>query len=112
MQQSWKPTLQASGAMAMKMTMKMLLVTTSLLLSAGAQASSADQWKKLKADTRATCLAESGFKQPKVLEGPIVFSNRVLYRIGGIWPQQHMKGKSGKVYCLHPYPDGRPEIVE
>ncbi|MFL9878678.1 hypothetical protein PQR63_09810 [Herbaspirillum rhizosphaerae] len=100
MQKSWKQTLQLTA------------IATSLIWTGNAQASSADQWEKLKADTRAACLSESGFKQAKVLEGPIIFSNRVLYRIGGIWPQKHMKGKSGKVYCLHPYPDGKAEIVE
>lgn len=108
MQQSWKRTLQLTGIASLKVA----LVTMSLMLAGSAQASSADQWEKLKADTRAACLSESGFKQAKVLEGPIIFSNRVLYRIGGIWPQKHMKGKSGKVYCLHPYPDGKAEIVE
>lgn len=112
MQRSWKPGLQVSGGAVLKMMAVAMFVATSLLPCAGAQASSADQWKKLKADTRATCLAESGFRQAKVLEGPIIFSNRVLYRIGGIRPQPHAKGKAGKVYCLHPYPDGRPEIVE
>ena len=108
MQQSWKHTLQLTAIAALKMA----VVATSLMPAASAHASSADEWAKLKADTRAACLSESGFRQPKVLEGPIIFSNRVLYRIGGIWPQQHMKGKSGKVYCLHPYPDGKAEIVE
>ena len=108
MQQCWKRTLQLGSVTAINM----VVVATSFMLLSSAHASSADQWQKLKADTRAACLAESGFKQPKVLEGPIIFSNRVLYRVGGIWPQQHMKGKSGKVYCLHPYPDGGPEIVE
>jgi len=28
------------------------------------------------------------------------------------WPQAHMQGKTGKVYCLHPYPNGEPEIVD
>ncbi|WP_240475614.1 hypothetical protein [Herbaspirillum rhizosphaerae] len=90
----------------------MAVVTMSLMPAASVHASSADEWAKLKAETRAACLSQSGFKQAKVLEGPIIFSNRVLYRIGGIWPQKHMKGKSGKVYCLHPYPDGKAEIVE
>ncbi len=108
MQQSWKRTLQLTGIS----TLKMAVVTMSLMPAASVHASSADEWAKLKAETRAACLSQSGFKQAKVLEGPIIFSNRVLYRIGGIWPQKHMKGKSGKVYCLHPYPDGKAEIVE
>ncbi|WP_395825257.1 hypothetical protein [Collimonas sp.] len=80
--------------------------------SGAAFASSSDSWNKLQADTRKACLAKSGFKQATVVEGPVMFANAVLYRIGGTWPQPHMKGKYGKVYCLHPFPKGEPEISE
>ena len=82
------------------------------ILSPAAHASSDAAWNKLKDDTRKACLAESGFRQARVLEGPVMFSHAVLYRIGGIWPQKHMHGKAGKMYCLHPFPDGKPEIAE
>lgn len=99
--------------MALSWKLKLQLIAVLLLAqSGGAQASSSDEWEHLKQETRLACLAQSGLRQARVLEGPVIFSNRVLYRIGGIWPQPHMKGKAGKVYCLHPYPDGKLEIAE
>jgi hypothetical protein len=76
------------------------------------QASSPDAWKDLYRTTGTACLQKSGLKNPKVIEGPTVFSHAVLYKIRGTWPQPHMKGKPGRVYCLHAYPHGEPEIVE
>ncbi|MFJ7567900.1 hypothetical protein ACIQW9_13160 [Herminiimonas sp. NPDC097707] len=62
--------------------------------------------------TADACLKKSGLKKTKIMEGPVLFSGSILYRIKGTWPQPHMKGKTGKVYCLHPYPNGEPEIVD
>lgn len=69
-------------------------------------------WNKIRQDTRRACLEASEFKDPKILEGPLMFTSAVMYRVGGVWPQAHMDGQSGKVYCLHPYPKGKPEIIE
>ena len=77
-----------------------------------AQASSPDAWKVLYEATATACLKQSGLKKPKAIEGPMLFANTILYKIKGAWPQAHMKNKTGKVYCLHPYPNGAPEIVE
>ncbi len=77
-----------------------------------AHASSPDAWKVLYDATATACLKQSGLKKPKVIEGPVLFSSTILYKIKGTWPQAHMKGKTGKVYCLHPYPNGEPEIVD
>jgi len=79
--------------------MRYLILLGVLLAASGlASASSGEAWNKLQADTRKACLAKSGFKNAKVVEGPVMFANAVLYRIGGNWPQPHMKGKYGKVY--------------
>jgi hypothetical protein len=83
-----------------------------LASSSSVLASSSGAWHTLQADTRKACLAKSGLKKAKVIEGPIMFANTVLYRIGGTWPQPHMNGKYGKVYCLHRFPQGEPEIGE
>ncbi len=81
-----------------------------LSVSGHALASSPDSWQTLYDTTAQACLKQSALKEAKVIEGPIVFSNTILYKIKGIWPQAHMKGKEGKVYCLHPYPNGGAEI--
>lgn len=90
------------------------LILCSLLLAACATASASTDaaWKSLFAQTRAACIQASGLKTPKVALGPIQFSSAIAYRINGTWPQAHMKGRRGTVYCLHPYPDGKPEIAE
>ena len=77
-----------------------------------AWASSPDAWQALYKQTADACLKKSALKKPKIVEGPVLFSSAILYRIKGGWPQPHMKGKTGKVYCLHPYPDGAAEIVD
>ncbi len=77
-----------------------------------ALASSPDAWQALHSKTADACLRKSALKKPKIVEGPVLFSGAVLYRIKGTWSQPHMKGKTGKVYCLHPYPDGAAEIVD
>lgn len=82
------------------------------LMASASHASSPDAWQELYRTTAETCLQKSGLKNAKVIEGPITFSRDVLYKIKGTWPQFHMKGRTGRVYCLHPYPDGEPEIVE
>ncbi|CAL60373.1 hypothetical protein HEAR0138 [Herminiimonas arsenicoxydans] len=76
------------------------------------QASSPDAWKVLYDATATACVKQSGLKKPRVIEGPVLFSNVILYKIKGTWQQAHMKGRAGKVYCLHPYPNGEPEIVD
>lgn len=75
-------------------------------------ASSPDAWQVLYDTTAQACLKQSGLKKAKVIEGPVLFSSTILYKIKGVWPQAHMKGKTGKVYCLHPYPNGEAEIVD
>ena len=75
-------------------------------------ASSPDAWQTLYKETAQACLKKSELKKAKVSEGPVVFSNTILYKIKGVWPQAHMKGKTGRMYCLHTYPNGEPEIVE
>jgi hypothetical protein len=82
------------------------------LMMTASHASSPDAWQELYRTTAKACLQKSGLKNPKVIEGPTTFSHAVLYKIKGTWPQAHMKGKTGRVYCLHPYPNGEPEIVE
>lgn len=77
-----------------------------------AQASSPQAWDDLYRGTKQSCLKQSGLKNAKVVEGPVLFAGDVLYKIRGTWPQAHMKGKVGKVYCLHSYPNGEPEVVD
>ena len=87
-------------------------IFTALGVAGSASASSPDAWQALYDTTAQACLKQSGLKKAKVIEGPVLFSNAILYKIKGVWPQAHMKGKTGKVYCLHPYPNGEPEIVD
>lgn len=75
-------------------------------------ASSPEAWQQLYKQTGEACLQASGVKKAKLVGAPVTFPHAVLYRINGVWPQAHMKGKKAKLYCLHPYPDGAPEIVE
>jgi hypothetical protein len=82
------------------------------VITAPAIASTPAAWDELYSATAKACLQKSGLKKPKIVEGPVLFSANILYRIRGTWPQPHMKGKTGKEYCLHPYPSGEPEIVE
>ncbi len=82
------------------------------MTAASAFASSPDAWQALRLATADACLKKSGLKKPKIVEGPVLFSGAVLYRIKGNWPQPYMKGRVGKVYCLHPYPNGAVEIVD
>lgn len=102
---------------SMRLTMRRI-ITSGAIACAGwgvvgiASASSPDAWKVLYDTTADACLKQSGLKKPKVVEGPVLFSNAILYKIKGTWPQAHMKGKKGKVYCSHPYPNGAPEIVD
>jgi hypothetical protein len=77
-----------------------------------AHASSPDAWNDLYRTTGEACLKQSGLKKPRLVEGPTTFAHAVLYKVQGRWPQSHMKNKIGRVYCLHPYPDGAPEIVD
>jgi hypothetical protein len=93
--------------------MRIILMCSMLALTLPAAfASSPAAWDELYRSSSQACLQKSGLRDARILEGPITFSGAVLYRIGGIWPQAHMQGKIGKVYCLHPYPDGAPEIAE
>lgn len=75
-------------------------------------ASSPDAWQQLYRQTGEACLQASGVKKARLVGAPVTFSHAVLYRINGVWPQAHMKGKKARLYCLHPYPEGAPEIVE
>ncbi|MBF8178045.1 MAG: hypothetical protein K2Y13_01510 [Burkholderiaceae bacterium] len=81
-------------------------------LNVSAHASSPDAWDALYKSTQQACLQKSGLKNAKLIEGPVLFAGDILYKIRGKWPQAHMQGKTGKVYCLHPYPNGEPEIVD
>lgn len=101
----------------MNLTMRRMIISSAVsfaaLSAAGHSfASSPDAWQALYDTTAQACLKQSGLKKAKVIEGPVLFSNTILYKIKGIWPQAHMKGKSGKVYCLHSYPNGEAEIVD
>lgn len=75
-------------------------------------ASSSAAWQELYRKTGNACLQASGLQHAKLVGEPVTFAHAVLYRINGVWPQAHMKGQKAKLYCLHPYPDGAPEIVE
>lgn len=101
----------------MNLAMRRIVTSTTLAVAAlsvtgFASASSPDAWQALYDTTATACLKQSGLKKAKVIEGPVLFSTTILYKIKGIWPQAHMKGKTGKVYCLHPYPHGEPEIID
>lgn len=89
-----------------------LMFSALAAVASAANASSPDAWNDLYRTTSQSCLNKSGLKNARVIEGPVTFSHAVLYKIRGVWPQPHMKGKTGKVYCVHPYPDGAPEIGE
>lgn len=82
-----------------------------LVVAFSATASSPDAWNDLYRNTGTACLKSSGLKHAKLIGEPVTFRQAILYRINGIWPQAHMKGKKAKLYCLHPYPEGEPEIV-
>jgi hypothetical protein len=82
------------------------------IFTTSALASSPDAWQALYKETADACLKKSALKKAKIVEGPVQFSHAILYRIKGTWPQAHMKGKTGKLYCLHSYPDGEAEIVD
>ena len=101
----------------MNLTMRRMIASgvfaCAALNAAGySSASSPDAWQALYDTTAQACLKQSGLKKAKVIEGPVLFSNTILYKIKGVWPQAHMKDKTGRVYCLHPYPNGQPEIVD
>ena len=86
-----------------------------ILLATGATtvfASSEAAWDALYERTEKACLKKSALNDPQVVGERVVFGKHILYRVEGIYPQAHMKGQKGSVYCLHPYPKGRPEIAD
>lgn len=88
------------------------LLLTLAAISSGAWASSEASWNALYERTGKACLKKSGLKDPVINGDRVVFGKHILYRIDGTYPQAHMQGKTGSVYCLHPYPKGRPEIAD
>lgn len=93
--------------------MKTISLVGALLLSTSAAFASSDAaWEALYARTEKACLKKSALDDPKVVGERVVFGKHILYRVEGTHRQAHMKGQMGSVYCLHPYPKGRPEITD
>ncbi|HWU97156.1 MAG TPA: hypothetical protein VN114_01490 [Oxalicibacterium sp.] len=91
--------------------MQRILLTGILAAAAsGAMASSPEAWQTLYDTTAKACLQKSTLKDPRIVDGPVVFSGAIVYRIKGLLPQ--MSGQINSEYCLHPYPKGEPEIAE
>ena len=91
---------------------KILLMTLLAVGSTTAFASSDAAWEALYARTEKACLKKSALTDPKVVGERVIFGKHILYRVEGTYPQAHMKGAKGSMYCLHPYPKGRPEIAD
>ncbi|MDQ7968968.1 MAG: hypothetical protein REI95_04930 [Oxalicibacterium faecigallinarum] len=91
---------------------KILLMAVLASAMTNVFASSDAAWEALYARTEKACLKKSNLNDPQVVGERIVFGKHILYRVEGIYPQAHMQGKKGSVYCLHPYPKGRPEIAD
>lgn len=91
--------------------MRRILLTGVLAAIAGsAWASSPEAWQALYDQTAQACLQKSALKDARIVDGPVVFNKAIVYRIKGIQPQGN--GQVGSVYCLHPYPEGTPEVAE
>jgi hypothetical protein len=91
--------------------MQRILLTGILVATASsALASSPDAWQALYDTTAKACLQKSALKDPRIVDGPVVFSGTIVYRIKGLVPQ--MSGQVSSEYCQHPYPKGEPEIAE
>ena len=91
---------------------KHLSLLALLLVSTAASASSDAAWKALYERTEKACVKKSALKDAHTVGDRIVFAKAILYRVEGTYPQPHMNGQRGTVYCLHPYPKGRAEIAE
>lgn len=95
--------------------MQRILLTAILAAAASsAVASSPEAWQELYDNTAKACLQKSTLKDPRIVDGPVVFSGAIVYRIKGLLPQTNgqMSGQINSEYCLHPYPKGEPEIAE
>ncbi|GGI55307.1 hypothetical protein [Oxalicibacterium solurbis] len=91
--------------------MRRILLTGVLAMAVGGVwASSPEAWQALYNQTAQACLKKSVLKDARIVDGPVVFNNAIVYRIKGIQPQGN--GQVSSAYCLHPYPDGSPEVAE
>lgn len=91
--------------------MRRILLTGILIATtSGAWASSSEAWQALYDQTAQACLKNSTLKDPRIVDGPVVFNSAIVYRIKGLQPQGN--GQVTSAYCLHPYPNGTPEIAE
>lgn len=93
--------------------MQRILLTGILAAAASsALASSPEAWQELYDTTAKACLQKSALKDPRIVDGPVVFSGTIVYRIKGLVPQPQTSGQISSEYCQHPYPKGEPEIAE
>jgi len=91
---------------------RILLAGLLVVAAGGASASSPEAWQALYDKTAQACLQKSTLKDPRIVNGPVVFNGAILYRIKGLQPHAQVSGQIDSVYCLHPYPNGEPEVAE
>ncbi|MFB4394604.1 MULTISPECIES: hypothetical protein [unclassified Pseudomonas] len=80
------------------------LLVTCAMASGMAQASSTQAWNDYRQQMVKSCLAASQFKNAHVLGKPAEFDDRVAYSallIEGVYPQKHMKQRTGTELCLY-----------
>ena len=89
-------------------TTKRLAISTVLLLSPWliqpAYSSSTAAWKAGDSEMVKACQNASGLKNVKVIRAITHFDDSVGYSVllqQGVYPQKHMKGKTGKELCLY-----------
>ena len=86
--------------------MKLLssLLIASALGCGVAHASSTQAWNDYRQQMLKSCLAASQFKNAHALGKPAEFDDRTAYSallVEGVYPQKHMKGRTGTELCLY-----------
>lgn len=80
------------------------LLITCAMASGMAHASSTQAWNDYRQQMVKSCLAATQFKNAHVLGKPAEFDDRVAYSallIEGVYPQKHMKQRTGTELCLY-----------
>jgi hypothetical protein len=81
-------------------TVIILALGISATAAAPGLASTPAKWAELMQQASAACVKASGLKKAKG-GAPVVFSDKVLVTVNGIWPQPHMKNAPAHFACLY-----------
>ena len=79
-----------------------------------AHASTPEAWQKLDEASAKACIAASGFRDAKV-EPSLHFSDELAIDariVSGVYPQQFMKGATGRMLCIYSRKTERAEVQE